>query len=89
MLVTGILYLSETISTDSDDIKTQKLCIASENDNCATVSTIRSKSCRWFEVYEVPINISCGRLCLGKYIYSLSMTKSRSQYFSADKLWIV
>ena len=58
--------ISETISTATDGITTQKLCVASEQDYCATETTIRSKRCTWFEVYEVPINISCGRLCLGK-----------------------
>ena len=61
-----IFYIQEIVSTDAEDITTQKLCIASEYDNCATESTIRSKHCSWFDVYEVPVNISCGRLCLGK-----------------------
>ena len=60
------MFLAEEVSIDKDGVKTLKLCVGSEKSVCEKTVTIRSKECRWFNVYEAPAEVDCGRLCLGK-----------------------
>ena len=61
------IFVSETLSTASDGIKTEKVCVESKTDDCATSVTMRSKTCNDFTVYEPPVDVACSRLCLGNY----------------------
>lgn len=58
------MWIKETLSTASDGIRTEKVCVESKTDDCAMSVTMGSKTCNYFTVYEPPVDVACSRLCL-------------------------